>query len=157
MTVNLTEKNKIIAVYGYASTTTGISTTMVDMDIAGQVTFLLLAGTLAQDVTVKAYQSTTSTSGSAMAAKYQKASTGVITLSELDGALTALTAASGVVMTASTDNYKLLAVTIKQQDLTAGYKYVGLVTTSTNGNNYLSVIAVCGDLRFPQAIPPSVQ
>ena len=156
MTVLQTEKSKLIKVGGYQSHDTGKSSTYVQLANDGQVTFLVAAGTLAQTLTVFAYQSTTSSGGAAMAAHYQKATLGTIDLSELDGAYTTLTT-SGIAMTASTDNYKALAITIRASDLSAGYKWVGIVTTASTGNNYASITAMVTDARFGQAIPPSVQ
>ena len=156
----LTEKAKIIKVGGYQSHDTGKSSTYVQLSADSQVTFLFHAGTIAQTMTVYLYQSTTSSGGAAVAtaagALYNKASTGVIDLSEIDTAATAYTV-SGVTMTASTDNYKLLALTIKAANLSAGYKWVGVVTTASSGNNYASIVAVVTDPRFGQSIPPSVQ
>ena len=160
MTVLLTEKAKIIKVGGYQSHDTGKSSTYVQLSAGQQATFIVSCGTLAQSLTVLAYQSTTSSGGSAIptanGALYQKATTGVIDLSELDAAATALTV-SGVVMTASTDNYKILVITVKSANLSAGYKWVGIVTTASSGNNYASINAIVSDERYGQSIPPSVQ
>ena len=82
MTVLQTEKSKLIKVGGYQSHDTGKSSTYVQLANDGQVTFLVAAGTLAQTLTVFAYQSTTSSGGAAMAAHYQKATLGTIDLSE---------------------------------------------------------------------------
>lgn len=155
MTVLLTEKNKITSVQGMQSVDTGLATGMVKLALGQQVTFIVMTGTLAQTVTFKAYQSTTSSGGSAVAANYQKASTGTSTKSELDGAYTTLTSASGVAMTTSTDNYKILTITVRASDLTATYTYVGLVSTASSGNNYCGVLAIVSDERYGQAIPPS--
>ena len=160
MTVLLTEKAKIIKVGGYQSHDTGKSSTYVQLSAGQQATFIIKCGTIAQTMTFLAYQSTTSTSGSAIptanGALYQKASTGVIDLSELDTAPVALPVA-GITMTASTDNYKILVITVKSANLSAGYKWVGIVSTATSGNNYADITAVVSDERFGQAIPPSVQ
>ena len=157
MTVLQTEKSKLIKVLSYQDHGTGKSSTMVNLANDGQVTFTIPALTLAQSVVVFVYQSTTSSGGSAVAAHYQKASTGTQNLSELDGAYTVLTT-SGVTMTTSTDNYKLLAVTVRASDLTAGYKWVGIVTTSSSTGNLVGdIVAIVTDARFGQAIPPSVQ
>jgi hypothetical protein len=160
MTILVTEKGKFIKIGGYQSHDTGKSSTYVQMANDGQVTFTVKCGTLAQNLTVLVYQSTTSTGGSALptaaGALYQKATLGTIDLSELDAAPAAYLVA-GVVMTASTDNYKLLAITVRAANLSAGYKWVGIVTTASTGNNYAQIDAYVTDARFGQQIPPSVQ
>jgi hypothetical protein len=142
------------------SATLGKSSTYVQLANDAQATFIIKCGTMAQTMTFLAYQSTTSSGGSAIptanGALYQKATTGVIDLSELDAAPVALPVA-GITMTASTDNYKILVITVKAQNLSAGYKWVGIVSTATSGNNYADITAVVSDARFGQQIPPSVQ
>ena len=156
----LTEKAKIIKVQGYQSHDTGKSSTYVQLSAGQQATFIIKCGTMAQTMTFLAYQSTTSTSGSAIptanGALYQKASTGVIDLSELDAAPVALPV-TGITMTASTDNYKLLVITVKSANLSAGYKWCGIVSTAASGSNYADVTAIVSDERYGQQIPPSVQ
>jgi hypothetical protein len=160
MTVLLTEKSKIIKVLGYQSHDTGKSSTYVQLSKDAQVTFIISCGLMAQTMTFLVYQSTTSSSGSALPtanlAVYQKASTGALDLSELD-VVPAAYLVAGVAMTASTDDYKILAITVKAQNLSAGYKWCGIVSTATSGNNYASITAVVSDARYGQAIPPSVQ
>ena len=156
----LTEKAKIIKVGGYQSHDTGKSSTYVQLSAGQQATFIIKCGTMAQTMTFLAYQSTTSTGGSAIplanGALYQKATTGVIDLSELDAAPVALPVA-GITMTASTDNYKILVITVKSTNLSASYKWCGIVSTATTGANYADITAVVSDERYGQAIPPSVQ
>ena len=156
----LTEKAKIIKVGGYQSHDTGKSSTYVQLSAGQQATFIIKCGTMANTMTFLAYQSTTSSGGSAIplanGALYQKATTGVIDLSELDAAPVALPVA-GITMTTSTDNYKLLVITVKSANLSAGYKWCGIVSTAVSGNNYADVTAIVSDERYGQSIPPSVQ
>ena len=156
----LTEKAKIIKVGGYQNHDMGKSSTYVQLSAGQQATFIIKCGTMANTMTFLAYQSTTSTSGSAIptanGALYQKASTGVIDLSELDAAPVALPV-TGITTTTSTDYYKLLVITVKSANLSAGYKWCGIVSTASTGNNYADITAIVSDERFGQQIPPSVQ
>ena len=161
MTILLTEKAKIIKVGGYQDHGTGKSSTYVQLSAGQQATFIIPCGAMTQAIVCLAYQSTTSSGGSAIplanGALYQKATTGVLDLSELDAAPLAMPVA-GVTMTNSTDNYKILVVTIKSSNLSAGYKWCGIVTTSTSTNNFAgAIIAIVSDERFGQQIPLSVQ
>ncbi len=149
----LTEMTEAMTVWHPSNVDTGGYSTYVKLGNYGKVTFLIACGTLGTSVTVKLYQSTTTSGGATMAFNYRKATTGASKLSRQSAAFAAAVADTGVVMTTSTDDYKLLQIEVDARELTATYKYLGVRLTADTGTNYAAIVAVLSDARYPKGTP----
>jgi hypothetical protein len=114
---------------------------------------LVPVGALAVDlaVTVAECSDTTPSASTAIAFRYRK-SAAVGT--DLMGSWAAATS-SGVTLTATTDNGKMLEILIEGSELTDGYPYLRVVLTPASGSACLVAVVAVLEPRYAQAIPVS--
>lgn len=135
------------------STTAAVQTDVIGLKEYHAVKFLIPVGALAVNltITIEECDDTTPSNSTAIAFSYKKTSAvGTDTI----GALTA-SASTGLLLTGTTDNNKVVEIQIDGSDLSAGYPYVRAVLTPASASACLvSAVAVL-EPRYIQAVPPS--
>jgi len=128
-----------------------IASKPIDLALYNRVCFLLYFGAMDSTGTITVEKGTANTLGTAIAFNYWKATTGAAAFSVLDAAVAAATS-SGVAVAATDDN-KIIAIEVAASELGTS-NWVGVKVGAAGSANLVGIIALCGDARFAQAIPP---
>ena len=147
--MNLGQDTHIVPVLAPVSTTAAVTTDVVGLKEYEEIEFVVAVGALAVNLTVKLTESTSTTaSGTDVAGKYRLSSA---VGTDSMGAVTTL-ASTGVVLTASTDNNKMLLIDVDPATLTDGYPYVFLTLTPASASACLVSAVALLKPRYPKAV-----
>lgn len=150
MPKNMAQHRHIVPLHWEADTDTGVATKFVQLKKFHRVQFIACFGTMGtENYTVKVQASAAAAGSTAtdLAFKYRLTATaGTDTM----GAVTSVTAGSGVTVAHATDSGKLLIIDVDASELTADKPYVGLhLTRGSSATAQILVLAIL-EPRYPQ-------
>jgi hypothetical protein len=147
----------VVPILGPVSITGATNTDVVGLKKYHAAKFLVPVGTLAVNLTVTVLKGTTTVPGASTAIVFRyRLSAAVGT--DLMGAWAAATV-SGVALTATTDNGKMLEILVESSELTpvtgTEYPFVMLTLTPASASACLVAAIAVLEPRYDQAVPPS--
>uniref|UniRef100_A0A6M3KY80 Uncharacterized protein n=1 Tax=viral metagenome TaxID=1070528 RepID=A0A6M3KY80_9ZZZZ len=147
---NLGEKIHVVPLVAAANLSSTTSTTGINMGLFNQVEFIIALGDLATaDFTLTVWNSTTTAAGTAIAFEYRvSAAAGTDTMGDVTAS-----ESTGLALTNTTYDNKVVIVSVDSDALTDTYKYIGVtMTAGSSATAYCSIAALCYP-RYPQKTP----
>jgi hypothetical protein len=159
----LTEMNAIIGCLAPVDVSTAAWTGKpINTSNNRRVTFLVYLGVATSCtgvITVEAGSTAAlaTSGGTAVACRFRKATTGAAAYSVLDGGdltfpAAGITLGTDSIIGVGTPTGKIIAIEVRDTDLSTYGPYVAVKATGT-ASAVACIIAICGDYRYPQAIP----